>query len=221
MSQAHWLSTSPRRYIYRAFPGIQGALSGFNTLWGQLLSVTTFTLTFFVNQSYALWRKCYEYSRRLQGRLNDLNLALAAHASRKVPSNPSEPSTYTAASRQLLDLVARYVRLFNLLAYASFTRSHRPILTPGGMRRLVERGLMTAQEREVLVEAEIPATQRHNCVLLWITRAFIEGKQDCPTLINDQTAISCVSSTRNTKAEKPAILKVSPSSTLNKILKSP
>ena len=168
--------TNSHRYFYRSFPRIQGSLAGFNTLWGQLLSVTTFTLTFFVNQSYALWRKCYEYSRRLQGRLNDLDLALAAHAARKVPASPSEPSTYTSSARQLLDLTARYVRLFNLLAYASFTRSHRPILTPRGMRRLVERGLMTPQEREVLVEAEVPATQRHNCVLLWITRLFIEGK---------------------------------------------
>ena len=40
--------------------------------WGQLLSVTTFTLTFFVNQSYSLWRKCMELSRRLQGSLHYL-----------------------------------------------------------------------------------------------------------------------------------------------------
>ena len=45
------------------------------------------------------------------------------------------------------------------------------------MRRLVERGLMTSQERQVLVDAEIPATQRHNAVLLWITRVFVEGWQ--------------------------------------------
>ena len=54
--------------IHRKYPTIFSTyLSGFNTLWGQLLSVTTFTLTFFVNQSYALWRKCMELSRRLQG----------------------------------------------------------------------------------------------------------------------------------------------------------
>ena len=45
------------------------------------------------------------------------------------------------------------------------------------MRRLVERGLLTAQEREILVDAEVPATQRHNAVLLWITRVFVEGWQ--------------------------------------------
>jgi hypothetical protein len=104
-------------------------------------------------------------------------MSLAAHAARKPPSSPNEPSTYTAASRQVLELVSRYVRVFNLLTYASFTRSHRPILTPRGMRRLVERGLITPREREILVDAEVPATQRHNCILLWIVRSFIEASE--------------------------------------------
>ena len=54
--------------VHRSYPNMfKNYLSGFSTLWGQLLSVTTFTLTFFVNQSYSLWRKCMELSRRLQG----------------------------------------------------------------------------------------------------------------------------------------------------------
>lgn len=108
--------------VFKQFPRLKTYISGFNVLWGQLLSVTTFTLTFFVNQSYALWRKCYELSRRLQGRLHDVGMTLAIHAERKPPSSPNEPSTYTAASRQTLELISRYVRLFNVLTYASFTR---------------------------------------------------------------------------------------------------
>ena len=163
--------------IYRSNPWLNDYLAGFSTLWGQLLSVTTFTLTFFVNQSYALWRKCSELSRRLQGRLHDIGLNLATHADRKTPSDPSEPSTYTPAARQILELMSRYIRLFNLLTYASFTRSHRPILTPRGMRRLVERGLMTAQEREILVDASIPATQRHSAILMWMIRLYYDGRE--------------------------------------------
>jgi hypothetical protein len=109
-------------FVFKRFPELKTRLAGFNILWGQLLSVTTFTLTFFVNQSYALWRKCYELSRRLQGRLHDVGLTLAVHAERKPPSSPNDPSTYTAASRQILELVSRYIRLFNVLTYASFTR---------------------------------------------------------------------------------------------------
>jgi hypothetical protein len=74
-------------------------------------------------------------------------------------------------------MVARYVRLFNLLSYASFTRSHRPLLTPPGMRRMVERGLMTAKEREVLIRAPISATQRHNTVLMWTFRAILDASK--------------------------------------------
>jgi hypothetical protein len=44
------------------------------------------------------------------------------------------------------------------------------------MRRLVERGLLTPGERQALVEAEVPATQRHNAVILWIIRCFVEGR---------------------------------------------
>lgn len=163
-------------FLYGLYPNLKDLLQGFSILWGQLLSVTTFTLTFFLNQSYGLWRKCYDYSRRLQGRLNDLGLTLAAHATRSSPSSPDMPSTYTPQSRQALELVSRYVRVFNLLTYASFTRSHRPILTPRGMRRLVERGILTAKEREILCDAEVPATQRHNAVLIWLIRLFLEGR---------------------------------------------
>jgi Bestrophin, RFP-TM, chloride channel len=203
------------------FPDLKDTLAGFSILWAQLLSVTTFTLTFFVNQSYAMWRKCCDCSRSLQGRLHDLGMMLAAHATRTTStmsvtastenqSTPRSSSTsttttcYTPESRQLLELFSRYVRLFHLLAYASFTRSHRPVLTPRGMRRLVERGLMTPLERQVLVQTFpvstttsstsgsssssstatstssnnfdiLPPTQRHNVVLLWMIRACIEG----------------------------------------------
>lgn len=164
-------------FFFKLYPGLKDLLEGFSILWGQLLSITTFTLTFFLNQSYGLWRKCYDYSRRLQGRLNDLGMTLAAHATRTKPSSPDIPSTYTPQSRQALELISRYVRVFNLLTYASFTRSHRPILTPRGMRRLVERGILTPKEREILSDAEVPATQRHNALLIWIMRMFIEGSQ--------------------------------------------
>eukprot|EP00559_Dactyliosolen_fragilissimus_P007902 CAMPEP_0184868556 /NCGR_PEP_ID=MMETSP0580-20130426/30891_1 /TAXON_ID=1118495 /ORGANISM="Dactyliosolen fragilissimus" /LENGTH=515 /DNA_ID=CAMNT_0027369533 /DNA_START=656 /DNA_END=2203 /DNA_ORIENTATION=+ len=175
--------------ILQCYPQVmKNHLAGFHILWGQLLSVTTFTLTFFLNQSYALWRKCYELSRRLQGRLNDLGMSLAAHAQRTKPvkgsggnskNNPPVPptSTFTSGSRQVLELMARYIRVFNLLTYASFTGSHRPILTPQGMRRLVDRGVITESERRILSDLRLPVTQRHNAILLWIIRLFIDSRE--------------------------------------------
>jgi hypothetical protein len=306
-------------------------LAGFSVLWGQLLSVTTFTLTFFLNQSYALWRNCYSYSRKLQGRLNDLNMTLAAHAKRVEPNDkddnsdnnsnsnsnsnsvdmngsvsnesidggangstpnvstinvstikgsaingssingsvngsmtngsttngssngsingsingsvtngsalfgtkksgsvtngsvtngsttngsttngstmngstmngstmngsvngstnsiPSEVpssifrsrfSTYTEPAKEVLELMGRYTRVFNLLTYASFTGSHRPLLTPQGMRRMVDRGILTESERLILSDVQLPVTQRHNAILLWMMRLFEDARQ--------------------------------------------
>jgi len=197
----------------------RNGLSGFSILWGQLLSVTTFTLTFFLNQSYALWRNCYGYSRRLQGRLNDLNMTLASHAKRvevtstnnksdvdnnvngnvngsvngslngsvngSVNGNVNDDgslgshqfSTYTEPAREVLELMARYTRVFNLLTYASFTGSHRPLLTPQGMRRMVDRGIITESERTILSEVQLPVTQRHNTLLLWMMRLFEDARK--------------------------------------------
>jgi len=160
--------------------GFSNHLAGFNILWGQLLSVTTFTLTFFLNQSYALWRKCYELSRRLQGRLNDLNMTLAVYARRKIPNNESgdeQFSTYTEPARQILELMARYTRVFNILTYASFTGSHRPILTPQGMRRMVDRGIITESERTILSDSQLPINMRHNAILMWIIRLFVDARR--------------------------------------------
>jgi len=164
--------------IFRQWPGIMLHLTGFDVLWGQLLSVTTFTLTFFLNQSYAVWRKCYDLSRKLQGRLNDLSMTVAAHAIRTNPMiNSNHTSTYTETSRQVLQLMARYVRVYILLTYASFTGSHRPIWTPQGMRRLVERGIITEKERTILSDSQLPVTQRHNAILLWMIRLFIDSRK--------------------------------------------
>jgi len=156
-------------------------LEGFNILWSQLLSVTTFTLTFFLNQSYTLWRKCYRHSRTLQGRLNDVNLSSCVYAARSNPKKTEdgkyEFSTYTEPARQVLELMARYTRVFNILTYASFTGSHRPLLTPQGMNRLVDRGVITEAEKTILSDAQLPVTQRHGTLLLWMARLFVDARK--------------------------------------------
>jgi len=67
--------------------------------------------------------------------------------------------------------------LFHILCYGSFTRSHRPLLTPRGMRRMEQRGLVTPKERKVLIGAQVSATQRFNVVLMWILRTIIDGRK--------------------------------------------
>lgn len=156
-------------------------LQGFNILWGQLLSVTTFTLTFFMNQSFTFWKKCLTHSRTIQGRLLDINMSACVHAARSSPKKTEdgqyEFSTYTEPARQVLELMARYVRVFNMLTYASFTGSHRPLLTLQGMRRLVDRGVITEAERTILSDPQLPVTQRHSTLLMWIARLCVDARK--------------------------------------------
>jgi len=174
--------------VFSQYPQLKRVFAGLNLLYPQMLTITTFTLTFFVNESYNVWRKCLTTCRLLQGRLNDLGMALAGSAARQDwdkklfanysnNNNQSNSSEFTTSSRKILRLVGRYIRLFNILYYAALARSHRPLLTPQGMRRMENRGLMTYKERQVIKMAAVPVTQRHNAVLMWILRTVIEGRK--------------------------------------------
>jgi hypothetical protein len=53
-----------------------------NGLWEYQLSLTTFTLSFFVNHAYSHWRLTYFCTRAIQGRLNDLCMLVTLAATR-------------------------------------------------------------------------------------------------------------------------------------------
>ena len=191
--------------VFQKYARVKHFFSGLNGLYPQLLSITTFTLTFFVNEAYSVWRKCLTTCRKLQGRLNDLGMALAGSAARRDDNQmnnkdiismqegeqqsqeqqqlsskfdaSSSSSVFTKSSRKILVLVGRYIRLFNILYYAALARSHRPLLTPQGMRRMEDRGIMTAKERQVIKRTPVPVTQRHNTVLMWVLRTVIDGRK--------------------------------------------
>lgn len=149
--------------LFKQYPALHRGFKGFDRVWSQILAITTFTLTFFVNEAYSCWRTCLNICYNIQGRLNDFGLAVASAAKRVEQKDPDfAPSTYTPESRKILLIIARYVRLFNILSYAAITRSHRPLITPQGLRRMVARGLLTPDERKYLISSKITATSRHN-----------------------------------------------------------
>ena len=113
MPGAAWLATMAESY-----------LAGVAKVWALTATMASFTLSFFLSQSYALWRSVYKVTRRVQGRLNDVGMLCATFAER-------DPSTgeYTARAALLLQTVARYVRLFNMLFCK---RASRPALACAG-----------------------------------------------------------------------------------------
>ncbi|KAG8462018.1 hypothetical protein KFE25_014037 [Diacronema lutheri] len=128
-------------------------------VWGLASGLVSFTLSFFLTQSYTFWREVYVIVRQVQGRLNDLGLLLAASAARDADGQ------YTAQSEELLALTARHVRLFNILLYASLTTQFAPLRTPAGLSQLVLSGALTEEERSSLLEASTGSST----VLVWLT----------------------------------------------------
>jgi hypothetical protein len=155
-------------FLFQKYQGVKLGFADFDRIWSQILAITTFTLTFFVNEAYSCWRSCLNICYNVQGRLNDFSMAVAGSARRG-------ESTYTPESRKILLVIARYIRLFNILNYAAITRSHRPLITPQGLRRMVSRGLLTNGERKYLVSSKVSAASRHNAVLMWCFRTALDA----------------------------------------------
>ena len=88
--------------------------AGVAKVWTLSATMATFTLSFFLSQSYSLWRSVYSITRRVQGRLNDISLLCATFADRD-----AESGSYTPEAEALLQTVARYVRLFHMLVRAA------------------------------------------------------------------------------------------------------
>jgi len=154
-------------------------LRGFTTMWGYLLTMCTFVNSFFLSQAYGFWLATKGNVRKVQGRLNDLGMLLACHAQRDGPTG-----LYTPASRELLEDVARYVRLYHMLFWAGQVRPARGdsgvsfsvLRTERGLAALLERNALTKVEHDLLVDnAALSETQRCHAVLEWIVARFVHA----------------------------------------------
>lgn len=136
------------------------------------LTLTTFTLTFFLAEAYKLWRDIYHKGRSVQSRLNDISLLLASRAERDPKTNK-----YTPRASKALEEVAGCIRLFHALMWASYTRKFAILLTPKGLSRMLSRGVMTWKQYECLVDGNNSDTVT-TTTLQWIYIRLIAGIQD-------------------------------------------
>ena len=104
--------------------------------------------------------------RKVQGRLNDMGMLIAVHAQRD-----AESGRYTPACREMLEEVARHVRVFHMLFWAGQLRPARAdkgvsfsvLRTERGLEELLARDALTQQEYDLLVHnpAYAPRATRH------------------------------------------------------------
>jgi len=141
---------------------ITDMLSAVNSVWKYMLTITTFILTFFINQSYAVWQRVYSLARQVQGRTNDFGLLCAAHAKRK-PCGKFAPE-----SIKFLEEQAMCIRLFHTFCYASKTRRYKILHTKRALERMVDKGMMTQEMLDALLSTDLSENMRPYIVLEWI-----------------------------------------------------
>ena len=186
-------SPGVRTPIWRAPPAGSSPwleqLIALDKVWHYLMTLTTFTLSFFLNQAYSMFSRTLNLGRKIQGRLNDLGMVCAHRARRDGASGALDP-----AARATLERVARYVRLFSLLFYAGLTRRHAILRSARGLERAVARGALSAEEARALLGESggaggggLPASQRHWIVLGWIAQLHRRAL-DSGAFVGDRTA---------------------------------
>jgi len=152
---------------------VLASLKPMENFWALTQTLVAFVLSFFLSQTYSVWRDAYSIARKVQGRLSDQGLILATNAERE-EGFPGRP--YTRRAVETIETWARYARLFNMLFFASVTRRFAPLATPKGLQALQAQGAITQDE----VERLISTTSWHQTVALWmatlVTTAIDDGR---------------------------------------------
>ena len=103
-------------------------------------------------------------------------------AVRECPAARGEEGTFAAGAEFATKSIARYVRLYNVLLYASLTTRFAPLRTPEGLAVLVEQDIQRLeQERFELLSSMTSAPENRVVELLCIlanSAVEIEGSDD-------------------------------------------
>ena len=142
-------------------PLIKDLLSQVHTIWEIQKTLTTFVLTFFVNQSFRFWGDVYKSVRDVQGRLSSFNLLLATNVLR------TANGSLTPEAEKFLDEVGQCTRLFHILFWASKAKRFSVLMSDEGLKRMESRGLMSSRQLYMLLGTDLPSNQLFSAPLEW------------------------------------------------------
>eukprot|EP00562_Extubocellulus_spinifer_P013041 CAMPEP_0178545836 /NCGR_PEP_ID=MMETSP0697-20121206/3848_1 /TAXON_ID=265572 /ORGANISM="Extubocellulus spinifer, Strain CCMP396" /LENGTH=412 /DNA_ID=CAMNT_0020178417 /DNA_START=170 /DNA_END=1408 /DNA_ORIENTATION=- len=151
---------------------VSNSLLAFNQVWKIMLPLTTFIMTFFLNQAYSMWRQVYNLSRSVQGRTNDFGFLAATSAVRDAEGR------YTPEARKILDDISMAVRIIHIFCYATRTRRYRILHTTRALKRMVERRVLSQEMFDAIMKLEISPANRIYAIIEWIVIRFRVGLED-------------------------------------------
>jgi len=142
-------------------------------IWGYQQTLTTFILTFFVNQAFGFWRGVYCECRNIQSNLDGYFLILSTNVKR------NDDGSFTEESAKLLEDVGQYSRLWHALFWASIAKRFQVLQTDLGLERMASRGLLTQTQLEILQELELSTKDQLKLApLQWMLVRSIRAMDD-------------------------------------------
>lgn len=137
-------------------------LSSIKEIWDIQKALTTFVITFFVNQSFSFWRSVYTLARDIQGEIANYCLTLATNVERE------ESGELTDESRKFLEEIGQFIRIYHILMWASKAKRFKVLASPDGLKRMEGRGLMTKRQMEALQSMDLPNDELYHAPLEWM-----------------------------------------------------
>lgn len=144
-------------------------LSMINGVWIYMMTLTTFILTFYVNQAYTFWQSTNSQVRQIQGRISDFMISVATHAKR------NDKGTFTPESEAIMDDIGASARLFHALFWAGCARRFYCLSSSTGMARMSHRGMMTPKQLKILESLDTPNNTKHYACLEWMMIRASQG----------------------------------------------
>lgn len=184
-------------------PFIMG-LMGLKKIFEYQLTLCTFILTFFTSEAFSYWQKVYNTTRIIQGRINDFCMLLILGAQRDTQADEGGDNGYSEKARALVKTCTRLARMSHIFFWAvtptasnGLNDSERFIvdaancplpvddehigpllLSPYGLKALVNSGQLTKEEAEGLENTGLPPSQYAYILLVWLGLHSMNGLEE-------------------------------------------
>lgn len=156
--------------------------------WEKLIPLASFVSTFFLSEAYKHWRDFYWTCRSIQGKFNNISLALAIAAAREEKND--NDMRLTAGARKALKGIAHIQQLTHLLFWCTTVKRFNCILSPEGLSYLRMKRFMTQGEYTSMIMICKKNLGAHNASLIWLASRISTAVKSGDIIADEATMIA-------------------------------
>ena len=156
--------------------------------WEKLIPLTSIVSTFFLSEDYKHWRDFYWTCRSIQGKFNNISLALAIAAAREEKND--NDMRLTAGARKALEDIAHIQQLTHLLFWCTTVKRFNCILSPEGLSYLRMKRFMTQSEYTSMIQVCKKNLGAYNAGFTWLVSRIATAVKNGDIIADEATMIA-------------------------------